>query len=105
LGGTIYEVDDSKESFVPIFQEHRSMSKESETHLNNVSIFPLSNTILLLSVRTKNLMRDPNCPGKGIKFLIFPTPIRFNGNDLSIKHMFNKLLKFKKVFEDLIFLA
>jgi hypothetical protein len=60
----IYEVNDSKESFIPIFQGHRSMSKESETHLNNVSMFPLSNTILLLSVRARNLMRDLDCPKK-----------------------------------------
>jgi hypothetical protein len=37
------------------------MSKKSETHLNNVLMFSLGNTVLLLSVRKRNLMRDPNC--------------------------------------------
>jgi hypothetical protein len=106
LGGcTIYELGCSKKNFVPIFQGHRSMSKESETHLNNVSMFMLSNPILLLGVQARDMMRDLDCPKKGIKFLIFPTLIGLNGNDLAIKHTFNKLLNFMEIFGDLIFLA
>jgi hypothetical protein len=51
------------------------MSKKNEIHLNNVSMFPLNNIVLLLSVRARNLMRDLDCPKKGIKILIFSTTI------------------------------
>jgi hypothetical protein len=92
------------ESFILIFQGHRSMSKKSQTHLNNVSMFLLSNTILLLSVRARNLMRNPDSPEKRI-FSYSSPPIRLNVNDLAIKHTLNKLLKFKEIFGDLRFLA
>jgi hypothetical protein len=46
-------------------------------------------------------VRDVNVVKKGVKLLIFPTPIRLDGNDLEIKLSFNQMLKFKKVFEHL----
>jgi hypothetical protein len=48
-------------------------------------------------------MRDANIMKKGIKFLIFFTPIRLDSNNLAIKPSLNKALKFNKVFKYLRF--
>jgi hypothetical protein len=51
------------------------MSKKSQTHLNNVSMFLLSNTILLLSVRARNLMRNVDSPEKEFSHIPHPNQI------------------------------
>jgi hypothetical protein len=85
-GGAVYEVGVIKESLVSIFQWYGSMSKKGETHLHNVAMFMLHCTILLMRMGAPDLMRDANILEKGIKFLILPTPVRLNSNDLTIKH-------------------
>jgi hypothetical protein len=70
-------------------------------HLHNVVMFMLSSSILLVGVGARNLMRDTNGTKEGIKFLILPTPIRLNGNNLVIKLSLNKMLEFQKVFKHL----
>jgi hypothetical protein len=46
------------------------MSKESETHLYDVMMFPLNITILLMHMGTKDMMRDANLSKKRIELLI-----------------------------------
>jgi hypothetical protein len=106
LGGSmVYEVGGNKESLVPIFQWHESMSKKGDTHLHNVAMFTLSDTILLMCMRARDLMRDVNILKKGIKFPILPTPVRLNSNDLTIKHALNEFLELKEIFRNLIFMT
>jgi hypothetical protein len=71
--GTIYEVGDSKESLVLIFQGHRSMVKKGKTHLYNVGLFMLDGTILLMHMAAQDLMRDVNISEKKeLSFSYFP---------------------------------
>jgi biotin transporter BioY len=100
----VYEVDDNKDNHIPIFQWHGSMSKKGETHLHNVAMFTLSGTILLMCMGACDLMRYANILEKGIKFLILPTPVGLNNNDIMIKHVLNKFLKLKEIFRNLIFM-
>jgi hypothetical protein len=69
------------------------MGKKSDTRLDNVMMLALGITILLMGVGTRDLMRDANITKKGIKFLVFPTPIRLGSNNLAIKPSLNKALK------------
>jgi hypothetical protein len=73
------------------------MGKQDKSHLNNVTMLAIGITILLMSVRERDMMRDAN-GSKGVEFLIFASPIGLNGYDLAIKYLFNKLLKLKKIF-------
>jgi hypothetical protein len=104
--GTIYEVGDSKESLVLIFQGHRSMVKKGKTHLYNVALFMLGGTILLMHMVAQDLMRDVNISEKKrIKLLILPTPVKLNNNDLTIKHVLNMFLKLKEIFRNIRFMT
>jgi hypothetical protein len=42
------------------------MSKERETNLNNVTMFSFDRPILLVSIGTRNMVRDTNLLKKGI---------------------------------------
>jgi hypothetical protein len=68
------------------------MGKKGKSHLHNVAMFALSSTILLMRMGVGNSMRDVNAVKKGIKLLIFPTPIGLDSNDLAIKSSFNQAL-------------
>jgi hypothetical protein len=74
------------------------MGKQDKSHLNNVTMLAIGSTILLMSVRARDMMRDANGSKEGVEFLIFASPIGLNGYDLAIKYLFNKLLKLKKIF-------
>jgi hypothetical protein len=57
------------------------------------------NAILLMGVRTRDLVSNTNFAKKGIKMRVFPTPIRLNKDNFAIKHVLNKGLKFKKILK------
>jgi hypothetical protein len=79
------------------------MSKKGKNHLQNMAMFALGSTILLMSVGLGNSMRGANAAKEGIKLLIFSTPIGLDSEDLSIKLSFNQALKFKEIFKHLRF--
>jgi hypothetical protein len=76
------------------------MSQKSEPHLHNVAMFTLSNTILLVSMRTRHLVGNANIMKKEIKFLILSTPIRLDRKNLAVKLSLNKALKLNEVFKN-----
>jgi hypothetical protein len=51
------------------------------------------------------MVRDANLKKERIKLLIFPTPVGLKRNNLTAKHVFNKLLKLEKIFGDLEFVT
>jgi hypothetical protein len=63
----VNQVCHGKKSLIPIFQGHGGVGKKSEAHLHNVMMLALSISILLMSVRTRELMGDANVAEKGIK--------------------------------------
>jgi hypothetical protein len=79
------------------------MGKKGKNHLQNVAMFVLGSTILLMSVGLGNSMRGANAVKAGIKLLIFSTRIELDNEDLSIKLSFNQALKFKDIFKHLRF--
>jgi hypothetical protein len=79
------------------------MGKKDKNHLQNVAMFALGSTILLMSVGLGNSMRGADVVKEGIKLIIFPTPIGLDSEDLSIKLSFNQALKFKEIFKHLRF--
>jgi hypothetical protein len=63
-----------------------------------VHVLTLDDPILLMSIGAGHKMSDANDTKKGIKPLIFATPIGLHSNDFSIEQALNKALKF---FEEL----
>jgi hypothetical protein len=61
------------------------MSKEGEAHVHNVMMFPLCDAILLMGVRTGNLVGDAKFVKVGIEMLIFTTPVKLNRNNLHLR--------------------
>jgi hypothetical protein len=76
-----------------------SMSKQCKRHLHNMAMFTLDHTILLVSMRARDVMRDAN--RQGVEFLIPSSPIGLYSKNLVPKLLFNEFLKFKKVFRNL----
>jgi hypothetical protein len=62
-----------------------------------MTVLAFGNTILLMGVRTRDLMGNTNLVKKRIEMLIFPTPIKLNRDNFVVKHVLNKGLKFKKI--------
>jgi hypothetical protein len=54
---------------------------------------------------TGHKVGDANSAKKEIEALIFTTPVRLHGYDFTIKHSFNKALKFFEEFEDFRFVT
>jgi hypothetical protein len=79
------------------------MGKKSKAHLHDMTMFALSRTILLVGVQAGKSMRDANVTKKGIKLLIFHTPIRLDSKDLAIKLSLNQVLEFKEILKHLRF--
>jgi hypothetical protein len=46
------------------------MGKQCKPHLHNVVMFTLGRSILLVSMRARDMVRDANGPKKGVEFLI-----------------------------------
>jgi hypothetical protein len=68
-------------------------------------MFSFFNTVLLMCMWTGYKVDDANSVKKGIEALIFTTPVRLHGYDFTIKHSFNKALKFFEEFEDFGFVT
>lgn len=67
----INQVGDHKKGFIPEFQGHRGMGKQGQSNFDDMAMFAFYTTILLMSIRARNMMRDPNALEKGIEFLVF----------------------------------
>jgi hypothetical protein len=61
-----------------------------------MTMLPLGNTALLVSVGAGDLVSNAKLTEIGIEMLIFPTPIRLHGDNLLIKPTLNKRLEFKE---------
>jgi hypothetical protein len=75
------------------------MCKEGEDHVDNMAMFLVCGTILLMSVRAGNLVGNAEFTEVGIEMLLFATPVRLDRDNLPIEPALNKRLKFKENFE------
>lgn len=66
-----------------------------------MAMFPLSRSVLLVSMRAGDMVGNTNALKKGVKFLILTSPISLHGQDLAIKKAFNKLLKEVKLLKNI----
>jgi hypothetical protein len=64
-----------------------------------------SSPVLLMCVRTRYKVSDSDVTKKGVKPLIFTTPITLHGKNLVVKQPLNKTLKLTKIFEHLKFIT
>jgi hypothetical protein len=101
----INEKSGSCKSFILEFERHRSMCKKSNAHLDNVSMFTFSRAVLLMGMRTGNVMRNAYAFKEGVQGLILTAPIRLYSLDFSPILAFNKRLKFMKYMKHFRFLA
>jgi hypothetical protein len=81
------------------------VSEESEAYFNNVPMFPFGRAILLMSMRTGNMMCNPHVSKKRTKGLILSPPIGLHGPYFSIKLAFNKSLEITKTSKDIRLLS
>jgi hypothetical protein len=93
----------SKESFIPKFKGRRSTGKERQANFNNVSMFPLDNSILLMCMPVGNKMSYADFFKEGMRFLILSTPISLYRNNFSVKESFNKILEQMKSLKHIRF--
>lgn len=69
------------------------MSKQGKLNLYNMLMLPFGRAVLLVSVRTRHVMNYANFIKEGVKYLIFPTPVRLEHTNFCIKETLNILLK------------
>jgi hypothetical protein len=67
-------------------------------------MFALDDTILLVCVWIRDMMRDPSLCKEAIEFLILTTPVHLHGHDFSVKGSFNEILEAMKDLKDLRFM-
>jgi hypothetical protein len=67
----IYEKRGSEEGFIPIFKWHRCICKKSKSNLHNVTMLAFSRPILLVSMWTRDMMRDTTFLKESMEFFIF----------------------------------
>jgi hypothetical protein len=79
--------------------------REAKALLDNMSMFTLGRTILLVSVWARHVMSDANTLKEKIQVLILPTPISLHGNDFPIQQAFNKFLKVNEVLKNFRFVS
>jgi hypothetical protein len=65
-------------------------------------MLPFCQPILLIGIRTGNVMGNTNSLKEGIKVVVFPSLVRLN-KDFLIKEPFNKVLEILKLLEYLGF--
>jgi hypothetical protein len=75
------------------------MCKKCKAHIDNVAMLPLYGAILLMGVRTENLVSNAKLVEVWVQMLVFATLVRLNGNNLFIEPTLNKKLKLKENIE------
>jgi hypothetical protein len=100
----IDQVTSTHKCIIPKSKWDRTMGKQGKTGFDDMMVFCLCNTILLMGVRTGNTMVNSYRPEIGIEMLIFPSPITLNSQDLGTKKMLNMSLKLKKYTIDITFI-
>jgi hypothetical protein len=83
------EICCSKESLVPKFERHMSMCKKGGSYFNYIVMLTLCGAILLMCMRTTDIMRNDLCLKEGVKLDIFTAPIRLDCKDFSVKFPLN----------------
>jgi hypothetical protein len=78
------------------------MRKKRQANLHYMMMFPFCQPILLIGIRTGNVMGNTNSLKEGIKVVVFPSLVRLN-KDFLIKEPFNKVLEILKLLEYLGF--
>jgi hypothetical protein len=78
LGGeSVYEIHSHKEGFIPILEWHTNMSKQDQVDLNYMMVFVLGRPVLLMSIGTRNIVRNINLAKERMKLLVLTTLNRF----------------------------
>jgi hypothetical protein len=72
------------------------MCKKRKSYFHNMTVFALSGTILLMSMRARHMMSDANFLKEGIKLLIIASPICLHSDYFPTKLTFNIGLIVKK---------
>jgi hypothetical protein len=99
----IYKICSGDECLILEFERHWCFGKEWETNLHNMTMFTLSWPILLMGMRTWNLMCYAYFGEERVQFLLLSSPVTLHTNDFPIKHSFNKSIKFMKFLNHLWF--
>jgi hypothetical protein len=102
---SIDEMNSRNKGFVPKREGHGCMCEKRKPYFDNMSMFTLGRTILLVSVWARHVMSDANTLKEGIQALILPTPISLHGNDFPIQQAFNKFLKVNEVLKNFRFVS
>jgi hypothetical protein len=80
-----------------------SMSKKRESNFDNMAMFSFGPPILMMNMRTRNMMSNVKLSKERIKLFILPTTICLHDKKIPIKETFNKSLKFLKLLKNLGF--
>jgi hypothetical protein len=80
----IDEMNICNKGFVQKLEGHICMCEKRKLYFDNMSMFTLGRTILLVSVWARHVMSDANTLKEKIQVLILPTPISLHGNDFPI---------------------
>ena len=81
------------------------MSKKRETNFNNVAVFALGRTVLLMSMWARNMMLNAYATKKRVEFFVLPSPVTLDSKNFPIKLTFNEFLKFLEYRENFRFVS
>ena len=86
-------------------KRERRVRNQGESHVNNMTMFTLGNTVLLRRVRTSKLMNNTGLGTKLTKFIVgvLTTTIGSQGFNISTKMIFHGIFKVLKRCKNLRF--
>ena len=102
-GEPINQETSCEEGITPKLKGHRCMSKKSKTSFNQVTVFALSNTVLLMCMWTRHVMRDPKLLKERIEVAILASPIRLYMNNFMLEKTLNMRLKLQENIKHITF--
>jgi hypothetical protein len=89
-----------QEILVPKLERQGGVSKKGKANLDDVLMFMLSYSILLMGMRARDVVSNANTTKAGTKPLILATPIRLDDRNLPIQQLLYKALEFLKEFAE-----
>ena len=72
-----------------------------QAYFDNVAMFSLRGSILLMSIGTRNMVRYANFIKERMKFFILSSPVSLHSYNFTIKESLNQFLKFMELFKHL----
>jgi hypothetical protein len=98
------QISSGNKCLVPKLERHGGMSQQRKAYINNMAVFSLSKSILLMCLWARNIVVYAYTL-KGVKPMIFTTSVGLHSNNFPIEETFYQVLKVMKALKNFRFVS